>query len=274
MSNFGEIVDQSFVKEEETLTLLISDIEKDEIFKNQRNVWKILGEQEPYWSVLVDEYYKRENLDKNISRFEQSGLHNVKKIIGAFSRSGIKIETLKKMQVLELGCGVGRVTVFLSKIFRTVYAVDISNYHLDILKERLIIENLDNIIAIEMNKLNSDISDVSSYNFFYSELTLQHNSPPIQNLLLDQHLKNLQPEGLFYFQTVTHIPGYSFWIKDYLKSRRTEMEIHMMNMKQIFAILESNSCKLYGVYRDSSTGVDLESYVFFGQKNKNYDKTN
>lgn len=81
------------------------------------------------------------------------------------------ISDFKKAIVLEIGCGIGRVTEFLAKNFEKVYAVDISGEMIQKLKNRL--KEYDNITAMENDGMNMPFPD-KSVHFVFSYIVFQH----------------------------------------------------------------------------------------------------
>ena len=91
--------------------------------------FQFLGETEPYWSVLSDDSFKLENIDQTETDFYATGSSVVEEFKAAISRYDIDIS--RHQRCFELGCGLGRTTVWLSKLFDEVVATDVSRAHLD-----------------------------------------------------------------------------------------------------------------------------------------------
>lgn len=81
--------------------------------------WEELARQEPYYAVLTDERFLKENLSKEVREaFFASGEADVARIFAALSSS--------PRSALDFGCGVGRLTRALAKRVDRVVGVDIS----------------------------------------------------------------------------------------------------------------------------------------------------
>jgi phospholipid N-methyltransferase len=153
----------------------------------------------------------------------------------------------------------------LSSTFGRIKALDISKPHLDILEKEISSKQIANIDLIQLNEL-SVIRQLDPIDFFYSEITLQHNSPPIQREILENMLKKIKKKGYFYFQIPTYIPNYEFNLEKYLKIKNEKMEMHMLPMNQIFEIVYESNCRILNVIRDTSAGLEIESHTFIGIK--------
>jgi ubiquinone/menaquinone biosynthesis C-methylase UbiE len=104
-----------------------------------------------------------------------------------------------RMRVLEIGCGAGRMTKALARIFGEVHAVDISAEMI-----RIAHRNLDGIPNVLLYKNNgSDLSELASrrFDFAFSFIVFQHipSLPVVENYVREVH-RCLRPGGLFKFQ--------------------------------------------------------------------------
>lgn len=244
----------------------VKEEEKTKLYEKISNTWTKLGQLEPHWSVITNEKFKKQNLNQNHLEFNLSGTHSAERIIAAMERMGLNRKFWFDKSLVELGCGVGRVTIPLSSTFGRIKAIDISKPHLEILEEEISSKQITNIDLIQLNQLNV-IQKLDPIDFFYSEITLQHNSPPIQRELLENMLKKIKKKGYFYFQIPTYIPNYEFNLEKYLKIENEKMEMHMLPMNQIFEIVYESNCRILNVIRDTSTGLEIESHTFIGIKN-------
>lgn len=105
-----------------------------EEFKNLKDKWEDLGKEKPYWSVLANERYSKENLtEENKNRFYDSGKGEISRLYDFCEKAGVQFP---KGSCLEYGCGLGRVSFQLAEIFQNVVGVDISQKHIEIAKEQ------------------------------------------------------------------------------------------------------------------------------------------
>ena len=73
------------------------------------------------------------------------------------NRSGISPEDL----VLEIGAGLGALTIPVARIAQKVYAVDVDPEILDILKTEILTHRLENVVIVDRNILKIDIQELA-----------------------------------------------------------------------------------------------------------------
>ena len=154
--------------------------QRKELLRHTQRTWKKMGEADPYWSVLTaPKYHMNRITDERKKEFYDSGRNAAKTVIATAIRNGIVDceEQLKEKNVLELGCGVGRVTQGLAKYFHEVTAVDISKGNMDIAR-KVCPENVEFILVSEIEQYEK----LPKADVVYSRLVLQHNCPPRDGL--------------------------------------------------------------------------------------------
>ena len=214
--------------------------------------WQELGKSEPHWSVLTHETFLSNNIEQNKSSFFSTGEGAVDELRQTADRCGIDLANYRSC--FELGCGVGRVTLWLSRTFPHVVAADISGPHLELAKESLARYNRDNVTFVKLSSIE-DVERLSDFDVFYSLIVLQHNPPPVIALLLSQILRKLLPGGIAYFQVPTYAVGYRFNAREYIDGLTARgMEMHVLPQDTLFQIINDCGCRLLEVREDNSTG--------------------
>jgi len=210
--------------------------------------WTHLGAESPHWSVLSHENYTPDAIDKNIEQFYASGALDLSAFTATVKRTGRSLEGLKSC--FELGCGVGRVTIWLAELFAKVYAGDISSNHLNLAREALQQRRIGNIELVHVNHLQI-LSELPPFDAFFSVIVLQHNPPPIIALIVRNILERLNPGGLAYFQVPTYVSR-PFIIEDYLKTEKLpgQMEMHALPQHALLGIAEESNCRLVEIRED------------------------
>ena len=104
------------------------------------------------------------------------------------------------LRVLEIGCGAGRITRALSKLFGEVHAVDVSGEM--IVRAQLALADRPNVLLYQNN--GCDLSVVPNhclFDFAYSFIVFQHipSLAVIENYVREVY-RLLRPGGLFKFQ--------------------------------------------------------------------------
>ncbi|MBW4596051.1 MAG: class I SAM-dependent methyltransferase [Brasilonema angustatum HA4187-MV1] len=246
-----------------------SEAELQILFKHIQDSWQHLGKTEPYWSVLTSDKFLQANIQNTntIADFYESGEHDVSRILETLERNQIDFTLLKSC--LEYGCGVGRITQWLAKVFDIVYGYDISQEHLQIAKQHVDSKNIQNIFLHQIEKLN-DVECLPKVDFIYSVIVLQHNPPPIIQFIIRQLIKALNPNGVALFQVPTYKLGYEFSLQEYLsgKAKRGEVEMHVLPQNQVFKAIRQEGGKLLEVIEDGCTGLRYKemSNTFLVQK--------
>lgn len=105
----------------------------------------------------------------------------------------------KKMKVLEIGCGAGRITRALAETFGLVYAVDISSEM--VAQARQALRDVPNAFVFENNGQDLSVLGETPVDFAFSMIVFQHipSREVIESYVRDVH-RLLRPGGLFKFQ--------------------------------------------------------------------------
>jgi cyclopropane fatty-acyl-phospholipid synthase-like methyltransferase len=104
-----------------------------------------------------------------------------------------------KMRVLEIGCGAGRVTRALAKIFGEVHAVDVSGEMVERAKKSL--AEFSNAFVYQNNGKDLDVVPAQPFDFAFSSIVFQHipSREVIENYVKEV-ARLLSPGALFKFQ--------------------------------------------------------------------------
>jgi SAM-dependent methyltransferase len=240
------------------------ELSLQEMFSRIKYEWEILGDEDPYWSVLMIEDFRAHKLNsKNKVNFYNTA-QDTKKVIKNFEqRASVSINYNK---CVELGCGVGRVTFELNKIFDDVMGLDVSPGNLKIaqnLAKELNVINADFILI----KSIDDFDSVPAFDFLYSVMVLQHNPPPVQKIILNKLFSKMKSGGGCLVQLVTEMSGYRFQSHEYLGSKPEDFEMHALPMHEVIELFELNNIPLKEIRADHFTGL-YGSYSFFGAGKK------
>lgn len=240
----------------------VSPEQLEQLFRRVEQQWRSLGETEPYWSVLSDDKFRNDEIDKHITEFNASGEHSVRILENVARRNGYE---LPKHSVFELGCGVGRITRFLAKHFDKVIAADISPGNLALCEQYLRKEQVQNVRVMQLRQL-AELAGVAPFGGFFSLIVLQHNPPPVQLFLLKTLLAKVTPGGFCFFQVPTARSGYRYSVADHLRSPVSEMDMHCLPMRHVLGLLVQTGFRIVEVIKDSWAGDDFHSHTFFAIK--------
>jgi SAM-dependent methyltransferase len=214
-----------------------------------RQTWSHLGRARPYFSVLTNQRYLPDSISAQaIERFYASGAREVQATMAILARHGFRSPEAKVC--LEYGCGLGRVTLALAKVFKQVHAYDISDNHLALAKKRALELGINNI-EFHLCSAQRVVDELANCDFYYSRLVFQHNPPPIIRSLICEALNSLRSGGIAIFQVPTYMPKYQFRIDDYLgKQRPLQMEMHCLPQQHVFSQITDARCQLLEVLED------------------------
>lgn len=229
--------------------------------------WEHLGEIDPYWSVITQPHYRIQEFDSNREQFHKSGKHTEDVFLRTLRRCGINPSLLQTC--LDMGCGVGRVTLHLAKSFSNIIGVDISGAHLKLAEKHAHDLNISNIEWVHFKQYDQ-LKSINKVDAIISVIVLQHNPPPVIFILIKDLLSLLNPGGAAYFQLPTYRNGYLFEVDRYLNSKPPQtLEMHFLPQRYVFKAIHESNCTLLEVREDTMTGSEGEilSNSFVVQKN-------
>jgi ubiquinone/menaquinone biosynthesis C-methylase UbiE len=163
--------------------------------KENINLWEFLGKDDPFWGVLTNP--KKKNNLWGKSEFYETGSKDITILLREL-RDNNSISYIKN--VLDFGCGVGRLTKHISPNFTNIVAIDISKGMLlnatrnnKVLKNTLFIQcSYEGIPFIKKNTIDLIVSII----------TFQHIHEQIQLEYLKDFSRILNKNGLIYIQLV------------------------------------------------------------------------
>lgn len=231
-----------------------SPSELSAMIRRVTEAWSHFGTSEPLWSVVTKEEFRAAALGAHEDAFYNSGRNDLLRLVRAAQRCGVTLSRYE--DCFELGCGVGRLTVWLSELFPgRVIAADISPPHLDLANQTLRRFGRQNVELVQFRDF-SDFDLLPDFDVFMSLIVLQHNPPPVIALLLKTILRKLRPGGVAYFQVPTFFINYRFTVDEYLRSPTPagHMEMHFLPQHVLFDIIEQSDCRLLEIREDDLTG--------------------
>lgn len=236
------------------------------IFNRTRKTWSQLGSSQPYWSVLTDKKFLLENMDeKEKIEFYESGRGSCKAIIQTLIRNDVIKDksAAKDLEIIEIGCGTGRVTKHLAQMFKKVTAIDVSKGNMEVAAS--VVQDMN--VSFCLFEGIEDYNNLPKADIVYSIIVLQHNVPPVIKCILNAMLRALKPGGIAYFQVPTYQELYEFRFEEYMAdSHLGKIEMHPLSQKSIFEIAYVNGCIPMEVYQDKLCSPDNYSCTFVMKK--------
>ncbi|HEY4480973.1 MAG: Methyltransferase family protein [Parcubacteria group bacterium GW2011_GWC1_43_61] len=160
----------------------------------QKIKWDVLARIKPNYFIYSD----IKNNDE--SKYINSGREDVQRLIINDDILKSKIN-FSNSSILEIGCGNGRMSQFLSENFKKVYAVDISPRMIGLARQRL--ESFENIEFLTTNGSKLPIQN-NAVDFVFSYIVFQHfpnlwmverNLREIKRVLKDDGIAKIQFRG-------------------------------------------------------------------------------
>lgn len=157
--------------------------------------WDKIGRVDPFWGILTMPDKKGQKWDQE--EFFATGIKEIKHVMEEIKSLGIKLD---EDQALDFGCGVGRLTQALAKHFSVIYGVDISEA---MIGQAIKYNRKPKCHFIVNNQDNLSLFEDRSFDFIYSNITLQHMPPALAKKYLKEFLRMIKPNGLIVFQMLS-----------------------------------------------------------------------
>jgi len=221
------------------------------LWQRVQRAWTHEGENQPFHSVLADDRFLPEQLNKFEDLFWETGLWEAKGVVDHLADLGLM--RLAEATLLEFGCGVGRMTMPFAQEFARIIAYDISEPHLVIARERAAVLGLTNIYTVAIGR---DVpTEFEPCDVFYSNIVLQHNPPPIIGHVLRKLIHSLKPGGFGIFQVPVYNVDYRFNLREVLKSGAPmDTTMHCYPQAELFSLITQSGARLIEVREDDAPG--------------------
>ncbi len=200
--------------------------------------WNERTKMNPLFVIATDHSETEED-------FWNSGIGECDDILGIDTIRFQKIIENKepsKMNILEIGCGIGRILIPMRKIFGNVTGIDISSEM--VLLGQKYVSDVPNCSIVENNGVDlSEFSD-NSFDFCYSFIVFQHiPEKQIVENYIKEVLRILKPSCLFRFQVRGTISTKPTEITTWDGVQFTSDEIHKIAKDNNFEIIEEGKYK-------------------------------
>ena len=203
---------------------MISATELDKAFNFHCDMWNKLGIHCPYYSVVTLPEFEGELSREKRDAFYHSGEVALARIETWLEIFDCRLEP--HWDVLEFGCGCGRLLLPLAGKVNLAVGCDISYRHMRIAEmeaeERGITKA--EFVITHYNLFDKFVK--GSFDFIYSILVLQHIPSILTIHYIKQLAQILKPGGVMYFQCFTTDIGYTDEAED-LSMLGTKDDIHM-----------------------------------------------
>jgi ubiquinone/menaquinone biosynthesis C-methylase UbiE len=249
--------------------------------------WEKLGQKNPYyWVTTMDEYVDKKWDQETQAKFFNDSANYLNKILRIIN--GHIDSNFTPTNALDFGCGVGRVTIPLSKVCKSVVGTDVSSSMLEAADKLCKEEDIGNIKLV---KGDDNLSKVTgTFDFIHSIYVFQHIPFKRGKIILDRLLSSLEPNGVGTLQFLIHnelsiSKKLIYWTKVNIplacnifniikgKSWNTPMmQLNNYNLNYILQTLKKNGCE-HSYIRYTKEDEYYGALIFF-QKNEETEKNN
>ena len=200
--------------------------------------WNERTKMNPLFVIATDHSETEED-------FWNSGIDECNDILGINTERYQKIienKDTSSMNVLEIGCGIGRILIPMRKIFGNVTGIDISSEMVQLGQKY--VSDIPNCSIVENN--GTDLAEFSdnSFDFCYSFIVFQHIP---EKQIVENYIKEvsriLKPSCLFRFQVRGIISTKPNEITTWDGVQFTSDEIHKIAKDHNFEIIEEGNYK-------------------------------
>lgn len=237
------------------IDLDLSANERQLLWQHVTNAWSQLGRDDPYWSVITSEEFRKENVNppERIEQFYETGRADIVRAERYLHRHGLTFP--KDGVCVDYGCGLGRATRWLAARCRRILAIDVSEPHLALARKNLSAQKITNVDFLILREHN-DLKMLHNADCFYSTIALQHSPPPLIVEVLLTALSELRQGGWAFFQVPTYAIGYSWNFHDYVAkiTPGLGLEMHLVPQSFIFSLGAQAGCIPLEVQPDSWVG--------------------
>lgn len=221
------------------------------------------GETDPYWSVLTDSRFRMDAIDDHMRDFFDTGAQSAQLLTHALTRNDIDPASIRS--VLELGCGVGRVTVHLAEQFARVVGVDISPGHLEAAEQAAKAFGKTNIQLVHLTRIEA-IRNLPKVDCLYTVIVLQHNPPPVIKVMLEGLLDRVNSGGVAYFQVPVLAPDYRYEVAEHLRQGGDDIEQHAIPQRVVFEVLRELDFEVLEALPDTWVSFPALSCSFLARR--------
>jgi hypothetical protein len=157
------------------------------------NEWEKMGKVDPYYGVVTLDKFRRDQLtDESLDEFFKSGSDHIEFIVDRI-RSHLD-SNFSPERGMDFGCGVGRCTIPMASVCKSVVGIDISRAMLDEGKRNCEKRSVTNI---EFTRSDDQLSNISgSFGFVHSFIVFQHIPPRRGERIFERQVEMLADGGV------------------------------------------------------------------------------
>ncbi len=236
--------------------------------KDVQENWTRFGETDPFWAVLAWPGMEAGRWDPDA--FFATGQEEIAQVMADLAALDLHPD---RHTALDFGCGVGRLTQALAQYFDIVHGVDISPPMLELAET---LNRQGDRCRFHLNP-NPDLSLFAdaTFDFVYSNITLQHIPPRYARGYIREFLRVLKPGGVAVFQVPSRPHGLVQRLLQPIKPTRLwrgyqrlrygqqpVMNMYGLPRRQVVDLVTRHGGEIVEIRSDSSADAAWESYRY------------
>jgi ubiquinone/menaquinone biosynthesis C-methylase UbiE len=191
----------------------VGPVGRGNALRGTKQAWNDWGSVDPLWSIITDP--RLQHGKWAIEEFWRLGEDEISRVMSTAAHLGLPAT---RNEVLDFGCGVGRLTRAMTRYFSHCTGVDVAETMIDHAERlnqgypcRFLVNDTDDLAQFED----------SSFDFVYTTLVLQHlPTVDLIRTFIAELLRVLKPDGgLLAFQLPTYVPPRSLRNRLRLRTR-------------------------------------------------------
>ncbi len=221
---------------------------------NVKRTYERLGREDPLYAVLSRKELRHNRWDRG--EFFATGRREIEDVLEYTDRLGL---LLRRGRALDFGCGVGRLSQALAEHFEFVVGVDIAESM--VARAREFNRHSDRVEYRVNTTDDLQILDSGSFDFVYSNITLQHIPPEPATKYIRDFFRILRPGGVAIFQVPSGKPYRAGSLRARLYTLRRHylrriwkivrgkppVEMHYIALEQVKRAIEESGGRLVDV---------------------------
>lgn len=218
-----------------------------------KRTYEKLGRDDPLYAVLSRRELRHNKWDP--AEFFETGKREIKEILEYVDQLGLP---LLRQRALDFGCGVGRLSQALAEHFERVVGVDIAESMVERARE---FNRRGDRVEYRVNTADDLRSLDGSFDFIYSNITLQHIPPEPAAKYVREFFRLLRPGGVTIFQVPSGKPyeagsirAWAYTVRRHHLRRiwkivrgKPPVEMHYIAAGQVQRIIEESGGRLVDV---------------------------
>ena len=251
------------------------------IFRNSDQEWEKFGRKDPYFGVLSDNKFHKDKLNEDSLReFFKSGQEHIDFVLETI-RANL-VPGFYPSSALDFGCGVGRCSIPLANICKSVVGIDVSDSMLQQARKNCSEQSISNL---ELRKSDDTLSNISGpFDLIHSFIVFQHITQKRGEKIITRLVELLSENGVGVLQFLYYreesaligtlgilrkkVPLWHNFINLLYRQPFSQplMEKNVYNLNQILSILHRQGCDNIHMKFHGSMKHKHQSIMLFFQK--------